>query len=350
MSNPPSAKNQVLIASAGSRKTTFIVETAVKLTSRRVLITTYTNENLDQIRTFITGKCGCIPEHITLLSWFTFLLQDGVRPYQLCLTSENRRVNSILFEELKQWNRFTPKANADNYFLTKGDDIYRDRVSDFVCICDEKSGGLVIKRLQRIYDDIFIDEMQDMAGHDLSLLERLFHSTVSITAVGDPRQGTFSTNNSAKNKKFKKSGVLDWINLQNKAGLITVKERNECYRCNQRICDFADRLFPEFGKTKSMNTEVTGHDGVFKIKAADIPKYASKHHPKVLRWNKSSDTMRLPALNIGLSKGRTFDRVLIFPTKPMLDYLETLDPDRAGDRSKLYVAVTRAKYSVAFVV
>src|SRR6266446_8746590 len=161
MSKPPSVKNRVLIASAGSRKTTFIVETAVKLTGRRVLITTYTNENLDQIRKFITDRCGCIPEHITLLSWYSFLLQDGVRPYQSCLTSEGRRVNSILFEGLNDWNRSTPKTSTDKYFLTEGDDIYRDRVSEFVCICDEKSGGLVIKRLQKIYDDIFIDEMQD---------------------------------------------------------------------------------------------------------------------------------------------------------------------------------------------
>jgi DNA helicase-2/ATP-dependent DNA helicase PcrA len=30
-------------------------------------------------------------------------------------------------------------------------------------------------------------------------------------------------------------------------------------------------------------------------------------------------------MNIGVSKGSTFDRVLIFPTKPMLAYL-SLDP------------------------
>jgi hypothetical protein len=55
-------------------------------------------------------------------------------------------------------------------------------------------------------------------------------------------------------------------------------------------------------------------------------------------------------MNIGNSKGRTFDRVMIFPTLPMKKYLETKNLDVAGDIAKLYVAVTRARYSVAFVV
>jgi superfamily I DNA/RNA helicase len=350
MSKPPSAKNLVVVASAGSRKTTHIVESAIKLEGKRVLITTYTNENLHQIRDFLNDRCGCIPRHVTLLSWYSFLLQDGVRPYQTFITSDNRRANSILFQELQQWQRRIAKANADTYFLTKGNDVYRDRVSELVCACDDTSKGLVIKRLAKVYDAIFIDEVQDLAGYDLTLLEKLFRFSIAVTAVGDPRQGTFSTNNSAKNKQFKRSNMINWVTLHQKSGLIEVLERNECYRCNQKICDFADALFPEFGKTKSLNNQITGHDGIFTVKPGQVPKYVSEHKPVVLRWNKSTDTMQFPAMNFGASKGRTYDRVLIFPTKPMLLYLETHDVEKAGDRSKFYVGVTRAKFSVAFVV
>jgi len=55
-------------------------------------------------------------------------------------------------------------------------------------------------------------------------------------------------------------------------------------------------------------------------------------------------------MNIGLVKGRTFPRVLIIPTAPMLEYLKTGDPEQAGDKSRLYVAVTRAKFSAAFLL
>jgi ATP-dependent DNA helicase UvrD/PcrA len=58
----------------------------------------------------------------------------------------------------------------------------------------------------------------------------------------------------------------------------------------------------------------------------------------------------LPAINIGMSKGSTYDRVLIFPTKPMLAYLKTGDLAKVGAVEKLYVAVTRARYSAGFVV
>jgi hypothetical protein len=60
--------------------------------------------------------------------------------------------------------------------------------------------------------------------------------------------------------------------------------------------------------------------------------------------------MGLPALNIGLSKGSTYDRALSFPTKPMLAYLRTAEPDPLKAPDRLYVAVTRARHSVAFVV
>lgn len=91
-----SNKNKVIIASAGSGKTTYIVEEALKMKEQRVLVTTYTNENIDQIKTFFIEKAGCIPANVIVQSWFSFLLQEGVRPYQNHIT-ERRRVKSIYF-------------------------------------------------------------------------------------------------------------------------------------------------------------------------------------------------------------------------------------------------------------
>ncbi len=45
----PLIKNKVIIACAGGRKTTHLVEEALKIVDEPVLITTYTLENLDQI-------------------------------------------------------------------------------------------------------------------------------------------------------------------------------------------------------------------------------------------------------------------------------------------------------------
>ena len=54
-------------------------------------------------------------------------------------------------------------------------------------------------------------------------------------------------------------------------------------------------------------------------------------------------------MNIGVAKGSTFDRVLIFPTNPMRQFLDE-DPSKLKAPERLYVAVTRARHSVAFVV
>jgi len=340
-------KNKIIIASAGTRKTTFLVEAALNISDKNVLVTTYTNENLNQINSYLIGIHSCVPKNVDVVSWFSFLLRNGVRPYQNHMTNKSR-INAVDF--IAKPPRFFSETDVDNYYLTTSRNIYSDRVSEFVYKCNQRTNGLIIKRLEKIYSHIFIDEIQDFAGFDLDLLNSLFNSNISIIAVGDPRQSTYSTNNSIKNKKFKKKNIANWIFQNQKDGIISVEERTECYRCNQTICDFADALFPDLPNTKSMNHEITGHDGVFHLKKHEVEDYYKKYNPIVLRYNIRANTMNLPALNIGMVKGRTFDRVLIFPTGPMKEYLETKDISKVGDISKLYVAITRARYSVAFVV
>ncbi|MCE7031634.1 hypothetical protein LY625_03200 [Lysobacter sp. GX 14042] len=41
---------------------------------------------------------------------------------------------------------------------------------------------------------------------------------------------------------------------------------------------------------------------------------------------------------------------MIFPTRPMVEYLKKRDPTKLKAPERLYVAVTRARFSVAFVV
>ncbi len=335
--------NKVIVACAGSGKTTFIVGEALKVKNSNVLITTYTNENIDQINKSIIEQNGFIPQNIQVVSWFTFLLRDGVRPYQNCMTV-SPRVESIFFQNTL--NRFHKK---DDY-LTKNNYIYSQKLSEFVFECDKKSGGLVIKRLGKIYSHIFIDELQDFTGYDLNFFEELFKSSITITAVGDPRQSTFATNNSSKNLKYKGSNIYEWLQDQEKKGNVSIEERTECHRCNQIICDYADLLYPLLPKTTSKNIITTNHDGVFLIQKHELDDYVKQHTPVILRYNKRSKTFGYTALNIGLSKGRTYDRVLVFPTKTMLEFIRTKDHTKAGDISKLYVAITRARYSVTFVI
>ena len=89
------------------------------------------------------------------------------------------------------------------------------------------------------------------------------------------------------------------------------------------------------------------------MKENDIRAYIEKYEAIQLIWDRKNKIyLKNNAFyNIGISKGKSFNRVLIYPTKDMVTWLsnaETMLKDET--RAKLYVAITRARYSVAFVV
>jgi DNA helicase II / ATP-dependent DNA helicase PcrA len=339
-------KNIAVLAAAGSRKTEQIVELALGATDGRALITTFTNENQRHIISRIEHKAGTIPSHITVMGWFSFLIAQCAKPYQRTLTNAPLLIKGLNFKGRK--NRFTKKSDP-RYFLDRNSDLYRDGVPEFVVLLNEKTHGAVVKRLERIFKHIYVDEVQDLCGYDLDVLDLLLGSAIKVTLVGDLRQHTLTTNIGPRNKKYRGVGLADWIAERSNSCTLETRECN--YRCNQAICDFADAIYPNMPNTKSTGVALTGHDGIYLIEWDDVEEYFKEHYPvTVLRHDKNVDTKGLPAMNIGLAKGSTFDRVIIFPTKPMLRYLQDKDETKLKAPERLYVAVTRARFSVAFVV
>jgi superfamily I DNA/RNA helicase len=342
------SKNTVILSAAGSGKTTDLISRALAIKDKKVLLCTYTNENLEQIKVLIYSQNKFIPVNIEIISWYNFLLQECIRPYQNQM-GYNERIPSIAWTNaVKQKNRSQKFLKKEQY-TTKDNNIHRDKISEFVYECNKKTRGLIINRLASIYGHIMIDEFQDLSGYDLELLDILFSSSINITLVGDPRQATFSTNNAGKNRQFRKANVLSWIREREKKKVFNLIEKTESYRCNQAICDMADNLYPDFPKTKSKNTRITGHDGFFTIEKENVADYIKQYNPMILRYDKRTDTSPYNARNIGISKGLSFDRVLLFPTNTMLKYLKTKDLKDIGDKTKFYIAITRARYSVAVV-
>jgi hypothetical protein len=282
---------------------------------------------------------------VRLVTWYTFLLRDGIRPYQHSVLGDIGLVRGLNF--VGQRPRFARKTER-RYFIDARSDVFRDGLADFACTANANSGGAVIARLESLYDDIYIDEVQDLVGYDLDFLDLLFASAMSVTIVGDPRQHTLATSNVPKNKKYRGAGFSDW--LDERADICAREDRVKSVRCNQPICDFASDLFPDLPRLEAAQHTTTGHDGVFLIKPFDVQEYYEEHCPVVLRDRRTSDTFGLPAMNIGVAKGSTFDRVLIFPTNPMRRYLDDHDASKLRAPERLYVAVTRARHSVAFVV
>lgn len=341
--------NRIILASAGSGKTTDIVQEACGDPHVRSALITYTINGRGELSDKAYEHFGAIPLNVSIGTWYSFVLTHLVRPYQNKLYTP--RISTINFGRIPIHLRKIKKADTQRYFFSSSSRIWRDRVTDFACQVIKETDGLPLRRIERIFRRIYIDEAQDLSGWDLDLVEHLLNTSTDMVLVGDHRQATYSTNDNPKNKAYWGEEIVRKFDEWEKAGLVEIKHLAISRRCNQAICEFADRLFPTSPKAKSLNVEATGHDGVFLVAAYDLIRYCEKFSPKPLRYDKRTVVMRGKPVNFGGAKGMTFDRIVIYPHGKFLKYLQTGRLELKGrSLTRTYVAITRARNSVAIVV
>ena len=238
------------------------------------------------------------------------------------------------------------------YYFDKTGRIYSDKIAKFVVSSNKNTKGLVFNRIKRIFPNIYVDEIQDLAGYDLEIIKGLYKEGVNLLMVGDPRQVTYLTHNESKNKKYSSGRIEDFVRAFCKEVEIDTLTLNRSYRNHPLICDYANMLYPQMAPCQSCSRFTSFHDGIFFITPDLVESYINLYHPIQLRDKRSvkvSDNALV--FNFGESKGLTFDRVLIYPTNPMKAWLANASSElKPESRSRLYVAITRAKFSVAFVV
>lgn len=338
--------SEIIIAAAGGGKTTALAGRA-RAHVGAVAVVTYTNNNVREIKNKFFETHAALPAHAEVWSWYRFLLHEMARPYQRALL--DRRIKGLHWVEGRS-ARYVPHANTIPFFLSNGAQIYSDKIARFVIDCNKASGGAVIARLEERFKTIFVDEIQDMAGYDLDLLELILRSKINLVMVGDHRQATYSTNNAARHSGYGGANIIKKFREWEKAGLVTLSYARESHRCHQLVADLADTFYPGEPTTISKNGVVTGHDGVFLVSAQAVPAYMDQFRPQVLRLDRRTPCNGYPALNFGESKGMTFDRVLIFPHGKGRSWLATGKYSHVEDSAaKMYVGVSRARHSVAFV-
>lgn len=352
--------NTLIIAAAGSGKTTYLVNEALKITDRKVLITTFTEANENEIRKKIFEIRGYLPDNVVIQTWFSFLIQHGVKPYQSVIY--DGKINGLMLVNQKSGLRGHSKTgcpiywgenNPKNYYFSQSELIYSDKLSKFVVRANELTQGRVISRMGKIYSSFFIDEIQDMAGYDLEIVKLLFCLNSDVLLVGDPRQVTYHTHDEAKYSQYTDGKIDEFIKKECTAVPVEIDDitLNRTYRNNAQICCFANSIYPNFKPCEYVEHDATGHDGVFFISTGDVDEYLHKYHPMQLRdSSKKAVNPNYPVITFGEAKGLTFERVLIYPTTPIVNWIFDHKKElKNKSRSKFYVAVTRAKYSVAIV-
>ena len=203
------------------------------------------------------------------------------------------------------------------------------------------------------YSGIYIDEVQDLAGHDLFFIQKLIGTSIVLTMAGDPRQVTYLTHFPSVNKKYSEGKIEEFLRDKKLSDKVffdnktLVNSRRNC----QSICEYSNKLFPDYPAVKSNQYEENNHIGVFLVKEKDMTEYVNSLMPLQLRYNRNVKVnSNHDVLNFGESKGKTVDHVLIYPTEEIIKWIKDNSYNlKFKSRCQFYVALTRAKFSVGIV-
>jgi len=221
---------------------------------------------------------------------------------------------------------------------------------------NENVKNFVMSRLSKIYNVIFIDEVQDMASWDLELIKEIHHSNMELFMVGDMMQRTYTTTKERQNKKKKKQlNIEEYIKDRGKkcsSIFIDLDRLKKTHRCSQKVCDYVNQKF-------GMNIEIcnccdrtgTKNCNVFFITQNEIEEKLKRTNTMQILYDKNSKyNKNYQAINIGKSKGLDYDNVVIYPSKTMIIFLNNDNEYLAeSSKCKLYVALTRARENVYIV-
>lgn len=341
--------NVLTLAVAGSRKTQGLVEHCSLLPrERRVLLVTYTHTNQAELLARLAKYAGD-HAYIDVMGWYTFLLRHFARPF-FPFVFPGMRVRGFNFDGRP--HRF---AKGYRRFLDSNGAAYACELGRLSWQLVAASRGALLRRLECIYDEMLIDEVQDLSAHDWGIVDVLLHSSIELRMVGDVRQAVLSTNpRSSKNKKYAYANSVRWFREREAAGLLSIVEYNTTWRCNPAIARFSDTIFDAswgFPPTESLNDRLTGHDGVFLVRPDDVDDYVARYRPRCLRHGGGSGkAFHFDFLNFGLAKGANYQRILIIPTAGIGSFIRSEKALKPKAAARFYVAVTRAEQSVGIVL
>lgn len=328
---------RVVLAVAGAGKTTFIIE-QLKEDSRALLVT-YTDNNTRNLKNRVIDKFDYIPEGIKILSYFKFLYSYCFKP----LYGYELNTKGINFE-----SPFSMRAskNQDQYYFDKERRVYSNRLALY--LMHHKKTKEVISRLERYFENIFIDEAQDFSSYDFDFLCELTSGTYSLNLVGDFYQRTFATSRDGNKGS---SLFKDYNNytgeLTKKGFVLDVSTLVKSHRCPPDVCNFI---------TDNLGIHIDSHkkaSGNIKFIDSDEEVDALFKNDKIVKlFYQNSSKYPGNTDNWGNVKGLDdFEDVCVVlnPTTLKAYKNNTLNKLAPTTKNKFYVACTRTKKNLYFI-
>lgn len=247
---------RLILAVAGSGKTTKIIESLD--TKKHSLVITYTNNNFQNLKERIVRKFGYFPNNIVLWTYFSFLYKFCYRP----LLSYKFKAKGINYEKhpnryVKQFKIVDGKRQINgDYFVDNNNRLYSNRIAKLLELQSEFN--TINSRLSKYFDNLFVDEVQDFAGHDFNLLRNLSQADIEMMFVGDFYQHTFDTSRDGNVNKSLHKDYDFYVASFVKMGMSIDKESlKNSHRCSPSVCAFIrDNLNIEIHSNRDDDTQI----------------------------------------------------------------------------------------------
>ena len=326
---------RVILAVAGSGKTTYITN-QLDL-SKRALLVTYTRNNTRNLKDMIVEKFGYYPSNITIFTYFNFLYSFCFKPF----LHDSFRAKGITYDQCPIYYA-KGRARYINHFQQ----LYSNRIAKL--IDSESVTGDVTNRISKYFDQVFIDEIQDFGGHDFNFLKSIVEADVEVLFVGDFYQHTFDTSRDGmKNKNLYQDYVKYQQRFEEMSLLVDTETLNKSYRCSPTVCQFVSaQMGIPIESHRSDQSEIK-----FESDECNVKKLLNDDNTVKLFYQ-NSRKYACYSRNWGDTKGENrYDAVCVVLNKTTLNnYQKNLLSKLAqATKSKLYVAITRARSNVYFV-
>ena len=331
---------RVIFAVAGSGKTTHIVKSLDA--DKRSLILTYTRGTYQNLKKKIIEKFhGKWPENITLMTYFEFLYSFCYKPF----LADKIKAKGIVYEPNSK--NYLKKEN-DRYYLSKSGYFYSNRIAfsfeHFGIIDDIK------ERIERYFDELIIDEIQDVSGRDFNFLLKIMEIEINIVFVGDFFQHTFDTSRDGNvNKNLFKSFIDYKEKFSSKGFIVDEDTLDKSWRCNKLTCSFIrDNLGINIYSHQSENrvNEILLLDDIELInQTLNDDNIIKLHYENSSKYGKNNK-------NWGETKGEDYYQdICIVLNQNTEEHFKnnTLDKLAPSTKNKLYVALTRARGNTYFI-
>lgn len=324
-------RKKLILAVAGSGKTYFITRQLDE--NKRYLLITFTISGTENLINEVINRFGYLPKNIKVYNFFSFLYSFCYKPY----FKEEYNEKGIY------WNY--PKNIYNQSYLTQSKYLYHNRISKLIC---EKAINDVKSRLEKYFDYLMVDEIQDFGGNDFNFLLEIVKSNLEVLFVGDFYQHTFDT---SRDKQTNKSLHYDFVNYVTKFTQVGITIDNttliKSRRCTKTTCEFIKsrlgiEIEPEFDNESECKliTEKSEAEKIFNDDTI-VKLFLQKHY----NYKCKSD-------NWGACKGLTYENVCVVinnDTYKLFNSVGLFNFKSSITKNKFYVACSRTRNNLYFI-